>query len=177
MDPQSNAPSLEFVVESPLWAQHPGAEAVISRALQMAAAMQSTKSSELAIVLADDSAIRALNRAWRGIDKPTNVLSFPSVPWERTPGEPSPWPTHLGDIVIAFETAMQEAHSESKRFEDHIAHLAVHGFLHLLGQDHDNDSDADAMEGLERAILARLGIPDPYADRDLVLAARCDLMA
>jgi probable rRNA maturation factor len=73
--------------------------------------------------------------------------------------------------VIAFETMEREARTESKRFEDHLAHLAVHGFLHLLGQDHDDDSDAEAMEGLERAILARLGIPDPYAAGDLVSTA------
>jgi probable rRNA maturation factor len=117
-------------------------------------------------VLTDDSAIRALNRDWRGVDRPTNVLSFPA-----RPGPSAAGPALLGDIVIAFETTMQEARSESKPFEHHLAHLAVHGFLHLLGQDHDNDSDAETMEGIERVILARLGIPDPYAAGDLVSTA------
>jgi probable rRNA maturation factor len=134
--------------------------------------MQSTSPAEIAIVLTDDSAVRTLNRDWRGVDGPTNVLSFPAQrrPPATRPAMPEP-PVLLGDIVIAFETTMREACSESKPFEHHLAHLAVHGFLHLLGQDHDNDSDAEAMEGTERAILARLGIPDPYAASDLIPAA------
>jgi probable rRNA maturation factor len=169
-----DALSIDVVVQSPLWAGQPGAEAALRRALGIAAAMQSTRGAELAIVLTDDSAIRALNREWRGVDWPTNVLSFPvqggPSPSAAEPAAPVP-PVLLGDIVIAFETTMQEARSESKRFEHHLAHLAVHGFLHLLGLVHDNDSDAEAMEGLERAILARLGIPDPYAAGDLVPTA------
>ena len=165
--------SIDIVVESPLWAAQPGAEAVLRRALGVAAAMLSTRRAELAIVLTDDSAIRGLNRDWRRIDTPTNVLSFPVPRLHALAAEPAPSapPVLLGDIVIAFETTMTEARSESKRFEDHLAHLAVHGLLHLLGQDHDDDSDAEAMEGLERAILARLGIPDPYAAGDLVPTA------
>ena len=164
-----DALSIAVIVESPLWETQPGAEAVIRRALGEAGAILSTSAAELAIVLTDDSAIGALNREWRGVDGPTNVLSFP-VRQPAPIAEPA-MPNMLGDIVIAFETTTQEARTESKRFEDHLAHLAVHGFLHLLGQDHDNDSDAEAMEGLERSILARLGIPDPYAARDLVSTA------
>jgi len=168
-----DALSIDVIVESRLWDAQPEAEAVVRRALGAAAAMLSTRPAELAIVLTDDSAIRALNRDWRGIDAATNVLSF-SAQQKRVmtadPPLPAP-PILLGDIVIAFETTMQEARIESKRFEDHLAHLAVHGFLHLLGQDHDDDSDAEAMEGLERAILARLGISDPYAASDLVQTA------
>jgi probable rRNA maturation factor len=163
--------SIDIVVESPLWAAQPGAAAVLRRALGVAAAMLSTRRAELAIVLTDDSAIRGLNRDWRRIDTPTNVLSFPVPRALAAEPAPSAPPVLLGDIVIAFETTMAEARSESKRFEDHLAHLAVHGLLHLLGQDHDDDSDAEAMEGLERAILARLGIPDPYAAGDLVPTA------
>lgn len=155
--------SIDIAVESPLWRGAPEAEAVLRRALGVAAAVLSTKAAELAIVLTDDSAIRALNRQWRKIDRPTNVLSFPAKPVGPMP--------HLGDIVIAFETTMEEARRECKRFDHHLAHLAVHGFLHLLGQDHDDERDAEAMEGLERAILARLGIPDPYAASDLVSTA------
>ena len=72
----------------------------------------------------------------------------------------------LGDIAIAYETTRKEADDEQKPFDHHLSHLAVHGFLHLIGYDHENDDDAEAMEGLEREILAQLGIPDPYADRD-----------
>jgi probable rRNA maturation factor len=167
-----NALSIDVIVESSLWEAQPGAEAVLRKAVVEAAAMLSTMSAELAIVLTDDSAIRVLNRVWRGTDKPTNVLSFPvRQPDRAVDAETAGLPRLLGDVVIAFETTTQEARNESKRFDDHLAHLAVHGFLHLLGQDHDSDSDAEAMEGLERAILARLGIPDPYAAGDLVPTA------
>jgi probable rRNA maturation factor len=174
MGTPSDALSIDIVVESPVWAARPDAEAIVRRALGVAAAMMSTRPAELAIVLTGDSAIRVLNRDWRGIDAPTNVLSFPVQQPEALAAEPaaSAPPILLGDVVIAFETTEREARSESKRFEDHLAHLAVHGFLHLLGQDHDDDSDAEAMEGLERAILARLGIPDPYAASDLVSTAQ-----
>jgi len=173
MDMPPDALSVDIIVESPLWDAQPGTEPALRRALTTAAAMLSTRRAELAIVLTDDSAIRALNRVWRGIDRPTNVLSFPMRP-QVLAAEPavSALPLLLGDIVIAFETTAQEARTESKQFADHLAHLAVHGFLHLLGQDHDNDRDAEAMEGLERAILARLGIPDPYAAGDLIPTAR-----
>ena len=145
--------SIDIIVESPLWEAQPGAEAVLRKAVGEAAAMLSTMSVELAIVLTDDSAIRVLNRVWRGIDKPTNVLSFPvRQPYRAVDAETAGLPRLLGDVVIAFETTTLEARNESKRFDDHLAHLAVHGFLHLLGQDHDSDSDAEAMEGLERAM-------------------------
>jgi len=112
------------------------------------------------VVLDDDARIRELNRLWRGFDKPTNVLSFPSPDTQ-----PGPART-LGDIAISYETAAREAAAEDKSFGDHIAHLSVHGFLHLLGYDHESDDDAEEMEGLERAILARIGISDPYVVRE-----------
>ncbi len=112
---------------------------------------------EVSVVLTDDAAIRRLNRDWRHIDKPTNVLSFPAAVLEN--GAPEPL---LGDIVIAYETVARESAEEHKPFLHHLAHLAVHGFLHLMGYDHETDSQADAMEGLERDILAGLGIADPY---------------
>ena len=112
----------------------------------------STNGAELAIVLTDDSGIRALNRDWRGIDKATNVLSFPA---KNAPG-------HLGDIVLALDTVAREARAERKPFAHHLAHLAVHGFLHLVGYDHERSKDAVAMERTEREILRELAIPDPY---------------
>ncbi|KQZ93998.1 rRNA maturation RNase YbeY [Mesorhizobium sp. Root157] len=115
--------------------------------------------SELSIVFSDDANIRELNAGWRGKDKPTNVLSFPAFP---TSGG-GPLPPMLGDIVLAFETVSLEAELEEKPIENHISHLVIHGLLHLLGYDHETDAEAEAMEAVERAALARLAIPDPYA--------------
>ena len=117
-------------------------------------------------MLTDDAGIRTLNHNWRGIDKPTNVLSFPAL---QPPGAGSRrMPRMLGDIAIAYETTRREADEEASRSAHHLSHLAVHGFLHLIGYDHETDDDAEAMEQLEREILAQLGIPDPYADQDRV---------
>jgi probable rRNA maturation factor len=115
---------------------------------------------ELGIRLADDSEQRRLNRGWRGVDRPTNVLAFPAL--ERGRPIPSEAPLLLGDVVLAFETVACEAEEQGKPFPDHLAHLIVHGVLHLLGYDHDNDTEAVAMEQLETSILASLGVPDPY---------------
>jgi probable rRNA maturation factor len=151
----------DVITQSPLWKAEPKARAIIRAAIEEAAAAVSTFGGELAIVLTDDSTMRALNRDWRGIDKPTNVLSFPQAR-----GAAEAAPVMLGDIVIAHETTAREAQEQHKRFAHHLAHLAVHGFLHLVGHDHENDAEADDMEALEVAILARLDIPDPYAARD-----------
>ncbi|GAB4360454.1 MAG: rRNA maturation RNase YbeY [Oricola sp.] len=118
--------------------------------------------SELSIVFTDDAAMRQLNAEWRGIDKPTNVLSFPAL--DLAPGD-APGPL-LGDIVVAYETVVREAALEGKAFDAHLLHLIVHGFLHLLGYDHENDAEADEMEAAERAILADIGVPDPYSVHD-----------
>lgn len=114
--------------------------------------------AELSIVLTDNAEQRVLNRDWRGVDKPTNVLSFPQI-------EPfSPVIGILGDITLARETLAREAAELGKSFEDHFTHLVVHGFLHILGYDHLEESEALVMEALETQILASLGIADPYAD-------------
>jgi probable rRNA maturation factor len=148
--------SIDIIRESSLWDAETGVDALLRQALDAAAQTLSTSAAELAIVLSDDSAVRRLNSEWRGIDKPTNVLSFPS------PGAHPDGPRLLGDIVIAYETTAREARDEHKPFAHHLSHLAVHGFLHLLGYDHENDADAEAMEACERTILARLDVPDPY---------------
>ena len=125
----------------------------------------------VSILACDDARIAALNADFRGKPVPTNVLSWPSE--ERaaaTPGEmphlppPNPVgpPMELGDIALAFETCAREAAEADKPLADHVAHLVVHGLLHLLGFDHETDLDAELMEGLETRILARLGVPDPY---------------
>ncbi len=114
--------------------------------------------SELSLVFTNDADIREINAKWRHIDKPTNVLSFPAFALQ--PGqEPE---EILGDIVIARETVEREAAEEDKSFDDHLSHLVVHGLLHLMGYDHQNDEEAEQMEALERKILASLGISDPY---------------
>ena len=153
------APLIDVIVDSPRWKAQPQAAAIVKKAVRTAARAASTPRAELAIVLTDDSAIRALNRQWRGLDAPTNVLSF-AAEAPRRKGAPR---SHLGDVVIAYQTTAREAKAEDKRFRDHLTHLAIHGFLHLLGYDHETDKDASAMERLEVRILQRLAVPDPYA--------------
>jgi probable rRNA maturation factor len=160
-------PMTEVLVVADGWQSEPGAEAVIQRAIATAAGMADadTGEAELAVMLTDDAGIRTLNDNWRGIDKPTNVLSFPALP-PTGPAGPDDAPRMLGDIAIAYETTRKEADDEQKPFDHHLSHLAVHGFLHLIGYDHEAEDDAEAMEALETEILAQLGIPDPYGNRE-----------
>jgi len=160
-------PISEVLVVADCWQAEPDAETVIHRAIATAAETvdADTGETELAVMLTDDAGVRTLNRNWRGIDKPTNVLSFPALQPSGRRG-PDDAPRMLGDIAIAYETTRREADEEQKPFDHHLCHLAVHGFLHLIGYDHENDDDAEAMETLEREILSQLGIPDPYADRE-----------
>src|SRR5579859_3172014 len=146
---------LDVLVEAAPWNEYRALRPLLRRAVDAAAAELSTSAAELAIVLTDDSAIRVLNRTWRGKDAPTNVLSFPAE-------VPAGAPALLGDIVLAYETVAREACRNGKPFAHHVAHLAVHGFLHLCGYDHERDGGAETMEQLERTILRRLDIPDPY---------------
>ncbi len=106
----------------------------------------------IAILLCDDDKIRELNAKWRGFDKPTNVLSF-----EYPANSPI-----LGDIALSYQTCAKEAHEQGKSLKNHFSHLLVHGILHLLGYDHIDDADAIEMEDLEKEILAKMGIEDPY---------------
>jgi probable rRNA maturation factor len=165
--PHSIIPMTEVLVVADCWQDEPEAEAVIQRAIAAAAETVDADvgDAELAVMLTDDGGIRTLNSNWRGIDKPTNVLSFPALQPTAAP-QVGDAPRMLGDIAIAYETLRKEADDEGKRFDHHLSHLAVHGFLHLIGYDHEQDDQAEAMEALEREILAQLGIPDPYADRE-----------
>jgi probable rRNA maturation factor len=165
--PTPALPITEVLVVADGWQTEPGAEDVIQRAIAAAAeiADADTGDAELAVMLTDDAGIRTLNSNWRGIDKPTNVLSFPALQ-PTGPTGPDDAPRMLGDIAIAYDTTRREADDEQKPFDHHLSHLAVHGFLHLIGYDHEKDGEAEAMETLEREILAQLGIPDPYADRN-----------
>ena len=114
--------------------------------------------AEISILFTDDAEMRGLNNRYRGKDQPTNVLSLPAAP--PVVGRLGP---PLGDIVLAAETIRREADDQGLAFGDHLTHLIVHGFLHLLGYDHEEDAEALVMEGLETAILDDLGIADPYA--------------
>jgi probable rRNA maturation factor len=172
---------LEIAVRSARWRKQHTAQSVVRKAVLAAAKAASTAPAELAIVLSHDSAIKALNRDWRGKNTATNVLSFPAAPAgpspkakkiskksakkssQNTPDKCRAPIPYIGDIVIAYQTTAREAAAEGKPFSHHLAHLAVHGFLHLLGYDHENDRDAEEMETLERRILRRLAVPDPYA--------------
>lgn len=159
-------PATEVLVTATCWQSEPNADAVIHRAIEAAAEIADADvgDAELAIMLTDDSGVRTLNANWRNIDKATNVLSFPALQ-PTGDGSDDDAPRMLGDIAIAYETTRREADEEGKPFDHHLSHLAVHGFLHLVGYDHENDADAEDMESLERKILDQLGIPDPYADR------------
>jgi probable rRNA maturation factor len=154
----SPAVTVDVIVECESWSTCEDAEKIVRRAIH-AAANFSDKTGEVAVMLTDDASLRAMNAQWRGIDKPTNVLSFPA---HESPvsGEP-----RLGDIAIAYQRVAAESAAENKAFSDHLAHLAVHGYLHLVGFDHETDSEAAYMENLEIRILSGLGIADPYADR------------
>ena len=129
---------------------------IIASALSAANDVAGPAQGSVTVIVDDDERIRLLNKLWRGLDKPTNVLSF-SYP----ANQPGP-ARYIGDIAISHQTAACEAVVERKPLSDHIAHLAVHGFLHLLGYDHESEGDANEMERIERMILARIGVPDPY---------------
>jgi len=152
---------LDVIVEAGDWAALGDMDALARRAVEAAMAVSPLRASgpvELSLMLADDAAVRELNRAWRGVDKPTNVLSFPA------PAHPGADVRHLGDIALAYETVGREAAAEDKTILDHATHLVVHGTLHLLGHDHDAPEGAEAMEALEIEALARLGVANPYRD-------------
>lgn len=167
----SPAPQVEVdvLVEAGPWASITDAEALVVRAVNAACAGALTEyeididGAEIAVKLTDDAALQALNRDWRGKDYATNVLSFPTPEVAREGGDP-----HLGDIAIAYETLAREAEAEGKPFADHLAHLAVHGTLHLLGYDHEVAEEAEEMEAMERRVLAGLAIADPYAETEPV---------
>lgn len=159
--PASPAPAnvtLDIAVESEEWRSFEDIEALAETAIGAAIQRCGVKipaSAEISILLCDDAFIRDLNQKWRGIDKPTNVLSFPA-------GDTVVLGPLLGDIVIAHGTARREAEEENKSLAAHVMHLLIHGFLHLIGYDHMVTAEAEKMEALERTILADLGIADPY---------------
>lgn len=143
---------IDIEIEAEAWsAALPGAEAVAERA---AAAALGAVAGDVVVLLTDDEAVRELSARFRDKDRPTNVLSFPA------PENAAP---HLGDIVLAYGVCATEAEAQGKSLSDHLSHLVVHGVLHLLGRDHEDEAEAEAMEAEEREILAELGVADPYA--------------
>jgi probable rRNA maturation factor len=151
-------PAIEITVNAPGWEAIADLEGLATRAVRASCSVSGARlasGGEVAITFCDDAAIRALNAQWRQRDAATNVLSFP------TPGRLEE-KLLLGDIVIAHETVAREALEQGKGFEDHTAHMIIHGFLHLIGYDHETPEEADVMEGLERRIAAALGLSDPY---------------
>ena len=129
-------------------------EAVVERA---AVSAVGEETGGVVVLLTDDATVRDLNARFRDRDRPTNVLSFPAADMPDTVG-----PQPLGDIVLAYGVCAAEAESQGKTLGNHLTHLVVHGVLHLLGRDHEDEAEAEAMEAEERTILARLGVADPY---------------
>jgi probable rRNA maturation factor len=158
---RAGAPEIDIQVASPLWATQPLAEQTVRAAIAAARTARDAHNAdgEVSVLLADDAAVRALNRDWRAIDKPTNVLSFPAA--KETGGK------LLGDIALAYDTLVRECADEQRDFLHHLAHLTVHGFLHLIGYDHETEQQASEMEGLESRIMRSMNMPDPYLARDL----------
>jgi probable rRNA maturation factor len=166
--------AVDVLIEAQAWRTLPQAEDIVRRAIAFAATAgveirhpeacaRARAGWGLCILLSDDERIARLNGQWRGQHKPTNVLSFPAPAlYHAGRNEKTP----LGDIAIAYETLAREAKQNGAEVSDHLSHLVVHGFLHLLGYDHHMDDEAERMERLERDILARMGVDDPYAARD-----------
>jgi len=155
--------TVDLAVEDPSWTALRDLQTLVERAVAAAlaeAGVAADEPTELSCLFCDDDTIQGLNRQWRGQDKPTNVLSFPT----EGPGAE----VMLGDIAVAFGTVRREAEAEGKRIEDHVAHLVIHGTLHLLGEDHETPAEADAMEALETRAMAHLGLADPYAGSEPV---------
>ncbi|WID94396.1 rRNA maturation RNase YbeY [Bosea vestrisii] len=163
-EPAIGGPSLDIRIQSRRWREVADLRPRIVAAVEAALALAPVKllpEAELSLLLTDDKRIRIVNRDWRGFDKATNVLSFPAAPPEKISSSPA-----IGDIVLAFETVAREAEAEEKPFGDHLSHLVIHGLLHLIGEDHETEDQAERMEAIETSALARLGIADPYAGSD-----------
>ena len=156
---------VDISTESEDWSAYPELGPFLARAAGKTievAGLTVEPDAELSIVLGSDAFLRRLNRAYRGRDSATNVLSFPQQTGAAGPGR-----RLLGDIALGFETVAREAAAANKPVRHHAAHLVIHGLLHLFGYDHDCDARATEMEAIERAVLDALAIPDPYAQDEV----------
>lgn len=154
-------PTIDIIKQAGDWPPEAEMMDLATKAISIAvevAGLNLLQNCELSIVLSNDEQVQTLNQIWRNIDKPTNVLSFPveDIAIGEMPG------LLLGDIVLAVETIAKEANDFNISFNHHLAHLVIHGFLHIFGYDHIEDKDADVMEALETACLGRMGIVNPY---------------
>jgi probable rRNA maturation factor len=145
--------SFDLIVEDDSWSALGDLEALCRKAFDAACAVAPVDEGNLALLLAGDDILHQLNREFRGKDKPTDVLSFPSLPMDRP---------FLGDIAVALGVSAKDAEIQGKKLADHLVHLLIHGYLHLLGFDHETDEEASEMEALEIKALATLGIANPY---------------
>lgn len=145
--------SFDLIVEDDSWSALGDLDALCRKAFDAACAVAPVDEGNLALLLAGDDILHQLNREFRGKDKPTDVLSFPSLPMDRP---------FLGDIAVALGVSAKDAEIQGKKLADHLVHLLIHGYLHLLGFDHETDEEASEMEALEIKALATLGIANPY---------------
>lgn len=161
LEAPSSSTEIALDLRAPAWADAlSDIETICRRAVEAARNAAAMPAGEISLVLADDAFIRTLNRDHRGKDSATDVLSFPQLDGS---GSGLASPALLGDVVVAYETASRDAAAADTPLADHLTHLIIHGMLHLAGHDHENDAEAEVMEGLERQALATLGIADPYA--------------
>lgn len=148
--------TIDITIEDDGWQALPGLEELSQRVAEVALG---GNAREVCLLFTSDAAVQDMNRNWRGIDQPTNVLSFP---FQASGPMPKDAEIPLGDIALAFETVAREAEAQHKTLADHTSHLIAHGILHLLGYDHQTEAEAEAMEQRERDLLSGLGIKDPY---------------
>jgi probable rRNA maturation factor len=152
--------NVELVVSDERWNAVPGLQRCIDLAQAAYAQLAvEVEPREVVIAFGADEEVHQLNRTYRGKDKPTNVLSFPTAGTTDN--------GLIGDVILAYETCTDEAEDRGIDVSDHACHLALHGVLHLLGQDHEDDDDAVAMEELETRLLASIGIADPHSGEPL----------
>jgi probable rRNA maturation factor len=171
MDSDSSSRRTEVAIESGPWHEtiaevEQFCERIVGTVLAVQAPALAER-AEVSILLTDDAAIRELNGRWRGRDRATNVLSFPAMDDPGSYRDVGGAPPQLGDVVLAFETLTREAREQGRPTRDHFCHLLVHGTLHLLGLDHAETSEAEAMERREVEVLARLGVADPYREEEV----------
>jgi probable rRNA maturation factor len=149
--PLKNELSADILINFSSWEKHPGLKELIKIAIKQTVSNVDIRGyNEISILLTSDTQVEQLNRQYRSINQPTNVLSFPSEK------------PHLGDIILSYEYIQKELINLNKKFEEHISHLIIHGTLHLYGFDHENDKNAITMENMERHIMSELGYNDPY---------------